>query len=103
MGSPILYEPDPEIERTFQLRRKTQRIEEQRREARRNSNMAECGQRRTLQDFVTPRVKGIGSSISRPAVNANNFELKPALISIVQQSQLGRTPLEDPNLQLSVF
>jgi len=44
MRKSILYEPNPEIERTFRLRRKKQRIEEQRREARRNSNMAEDDQ-----------------------------------------------------------
>jgi len=60
-------------------------------------------QRRMLRDFVTPRVQDITSSIAHPNVEANNFELKPALISIVQQSQLGSTPLEDSNLHLSVF
>jgi len=43
------------------------------------------------------------SSIALPAVDANNFELKSALISMVQQSQFGGTPLEEPNLHLSVF
>ena len=33
----------------------------------------------------------------------NNFELKPALISMVQQSQFGNTPMEDPNLHLTMF
>jgi len=41
-------------------------------------------QRRTLRDLVTPGVQGIASSIARPALDANNFELKPALISMVQ-------------------
>jgi len=98
----ILYEPDPEIERTFRLRRKKQRIEEQRHETRRNSNMAD-EERRTLHDFVTLGVQGIASSIARPAVDANNFELKLALISMMQQSQFDGTPLEDPNLHLLVF
>ena len=78
-----------EIEKTFHLGRKKQRTKEQRREERRNpSSMARRGgdQRRTLRDFVTPRVQGIASSTARPTVDANNFELKPALISIVQQS-----------------
>ena len=65
------------------MRRKTQRIEEQRCKVRRNSSMA-GEERRTLCDFVTPGVQGIASSIARPAADANNFELKPALISIVQ-------------------
>jgi len=60
-------------------------------------------ERRTLHDFVTPGVQGIASSIARPVVDAYNFELKPSLISMVQQSQFDRTPLEDPNLHLSVF
>ena len=55
-------------------------------------------ERRTLHGFVTPRVQGIASSIARLAADANNFELKPALISMVQQSLFGGTPLEDLNL-----
>jgi len=39
---------------------------------------------RTLWYFVTPLVQGIASSITRPRVEAHNFELKPALISMVQ-------------------
>ena len=80
--------------------------EEQRLKAQAGSSpMAGIGddQRRTLLDFLTPRVQGISSSIARPTIEANNFELKPALTSMVQQSQLGGTPLEDPNLHISVF
>jgi len=83
MQSLILYKPDPEIERTFHLRRKKRKIEEQRRKARRNSNMM-GEERRTLRDFITPGVQGIDSSIAQPAVDVNNFELKPAFISMVQ-------------------
>jgi len=43
-------------------------------------------QRRTLRDFVTPGVQGIASNITRPNVEVNNFELNPALSSILQQS-----------------
>jgi len=45
----------------------------------------------------------ITSSITRPTVKAHNFELKPALISMVQQSQLRGTPMKDSNLHLPVF
>ena len=67
--------------------------------------MAEGGdeQRRTLRDFVTPRVRGFASSIAHPNIEANNFELKPALISMVQHSQFGGSPLEVPNLHPSIF
>jgi len=87
MRSPFLYEPDPEIERTFRLRRNKKKIEEHRRKARRiSTNMVGGGgdQRRTLRDFVAPKVQGIASSIARPYVDADNFELKPVLISMVQ-------------------
>jgi len=60
-------------------------------------------ERRTLRDFIIPRVQWNASSIAQPAVDANNFELKPALISMVQQSLFSESPLEDPNLHLLVF
>jgi len=91
----FLYDCDPEIETTFRLRRKKQKVKEQRCEARRTSTNKEGGegdQRWTPRDFVTPRVHGIGSSIARPNVDAKNFELKPTLISMVQQSLFGGTP-----------
>jgi len=43
-----------------------------------------AGQRRTLRDFITCGVQGISSSIGRPIVEVNNFELTPALIPMVQ-------------------
>ena len=61
------------------------------------------GQRRTLWDFITPEVQGISSSISKPTVEVSNFELRPTLISMVQQSQFGGSPMEDLNLHLSIF
>ena len=102
----LLCEANPEIERAFHLRRMKQKIIEQIREVRRTStNMAGGGgdQRRTLRDFVVPRVQGIASSIAPPHVDANNFELQPALISMLQQYQFRGAPLEDPNLHLLIF
>ena len=105
MRSPFLYESNPEIKKTFHLKRKKQKVEEQRCKARRiPTNMGVGGgdQRRTLRDFVTPGVQGIASSIARPNVDANNFDLKQVLISVVQQSQFGGNSLTDPNLNRSV-
>jgi len=45
--------------------------------------MEEGDQRGILRDFVTPGVHEIASTITGPTVDADNFELKPALISIV--------------------
>jgi len=90
MQRSILYKSNHKIERTFRLKRKKQRSKEQRREAIGNPTRMAGGrddQRRTLRDFVTPGVQGIASSIARSTADANNFEFKPALISMVQQSQ----------------
>ena len=43
------------------------------------------------------------SGIRQPTVDANNFELKPALITMVQQHQFTGHPTEDPNEHLGRF
>jgi len=63
----------------------------------------EEAQRRTFRDFVTLGAHNRTPSITIPPVVANNFKLKPALISMVQQSQFGGSAMEDRNLHLSVF
>jgi len=105
MRSPFAYELDPEIEWTFRLRGKKQRLEKRHKAQEESAKMYTGGegQRRTLQDFITLGVQGISSSIARPTVEVNNFELRSALISMVQQSQFGGSPMEDPNLRLSIF
>ena len=90
-----LIEPDPEIERTFRARRQKQREEKERlKQLAANSQLSSAmaaredgaGDARILRDFVAPGLHEANSSIRRPAVEAHNFELKPALISMVQQS-----------------
>ena len=39
----------------------------------------------------------------QPSIEANNFELKPALITMVQQHQFTSHPSEDPNEHLGRF
>ncbi|MED6165994.1 hypothetical protein PIB30_104893, partial [Stylosanthes scabra] len=54
-------------------------------------NMADHtnNQRRTIADYQNPTTTSCGSSIVWPTVDANNFELKPALVQLVQQKQFG--------------
>ena len=59
--------------------------------------------RRALRDFALPSAQGSQTSITRPTVNANNFEIKPSLIQMVQQSQFGGNALDDPNAHLATF
>jgi len=95
-----LFEFNPEIERTFH---KLKRQRAQLIESEFSMTGGEAAQRRTLRDYVTSGVHSQTPGIMIPPVVAHNFELKPALISMVQQSQFGGSPMEDPNLHMSVF
>ena len=43
------------------------------------------------------------SVMGAPIVDANNLELKPALITMVRQNQFTGPPFEDPNVHLGKF
>ena len=105
-----LIPADTELERTLRSLRKTKRAE--------NSAMADErqdqteGQRTaarrppivdTMEDFWRPIIQDEYSAIRQPTVDANNFELKPALITMVQQQQFTGHPTEDPNEHLGRF
>jgi len=57
---------------------------------------------RTLRDYAIPSSDEPYSVIVYPTVE-DNFEIKPALIYLVQQNQFFRSPTEDPNLHISTF
>ncbi|MED6165853.1 hypothetical protein PIB30_103608 [Stylosanthes scabra] len=89
---------DPEIERTLRRFKKQSKLQQETLEEvshqgsimtdneNLNDNLNE-NQRRTLGDYTIPTTDSCGSSIVRPTVAANNFELKPSLIQLVQQDQ----------------
>jgi len=97
--------PNPEIERTFHRLKRRRQFGERFQEGTSIPAIAngEEVQRRALRDFVTPGVHGQTPSINVPPVVANNFDLKLALIFMVQQSQFNGSPMKDPNLHLSGF
>ena len=99
-----LFSADTELERTLRSLRKTKRaenatiaderhdqIEEQRTVTRRPHIID------TMGDLWRPIIQEEYSGIRKPIVDANNFELKPALITMVQQHQFTDHPTEDPN------
>ena len=57
----------------------------------------------TLGDYCRPSLNEIFLGIRHQPIDTNNFELKPALISMVHQQQFVRSPFEDPNGHLSNF
>ena len=80
----------PEIERFLHKRKRV---------ARNNTTMAEC----TLKEYATPSTEEPQAIIVYPTVEGNNFEIKPALLNLVQQNQFSGSPAEDPNLHISTF
>ena len=83
-GDEQLVPLDPEIDRTCRALRRLQLTEPgtiENNEQNENQNVHQ----RLLRDYAIPNAEGAGSSILRPPVNANNFELKPGLIQMVQQ------------------
>ena len=91
-----------EIERTLrQLRQENRRRGEVQPLEMANDNNQLPDAARALREFTVPFVSG--SAIRRPTIQANNFELKPALIQMVQTSQFGGYPNESPDEHIAVF
>ena len=66
--------------------------------------MASNEERRALRDYVNPSLIGATSCIILPTIQANNFELKPGLIQMVQNTcQFGSFPNDDPNKHITSF
>ena len=57
-----------------------------------------------MLDYARPSLDGTQSSITRPTVAANTFEIKPNIIQMVQQYvQFNGLPDEEPNAHLASF
>jgi len=83
-GNQNLVPFDPKIEATARWRGG-----EARRNERAKVAMVE-GDHRVLRDYALPQASGITSPIVSPAVEANNFQLNPVLISFIEWEQFGR-------------
>jgi len=58
---------------------------------------------RVLRDYAMSQASGITLFIVSPAIEANNFELSPALITFMEQDHFGEHPLENLNEHLRKF
>ncbi|KAL0420900.1 UNVERIFIED_CONTAM: hypothetical protein Slati_3112900 [Sesamum latifolium] len=60
--------------------------------------------KKSMMEYLFPTADGTISNIAKPAVQANNFEIKPAIIQIIRSSvQFSSLPDEDPNKHLANF
>ena len=60
--------------------------------------------KRTLMKYAQPSIDGTASCIKKLVVQANNFELKPSYVSMIQNSvQFHGLPSEDLNLYIAYF
>ena len=57
----------------------------------------------TMEDLWNSFIHNKYSAIKPPAVNANDFELKPSLITMIQQNQFTGHPTENPSEHLGRF
>ena len=105
-----LFPADTELERTLRILRKTKRVERATMTDERNDQTVEqrtaAGRphlQYTMEDFWRSIIQEEYSVVRQPTVDANNFELKPALITMVQQNQFTGHPTKDPNEHLGRF
>ena len=108
-GAADLPNYDPEIERTLQrirrgLREMALNANQNQEEGNvLNVNVEAPNNERPLFEYARPQVTGLHSSIRRPTVQANTFEIKPAIIQMIQSVQFSGLPSEDPNSHLVNF
>ena len=106
-----LFPLDIEIEKTLRNLKNVREVEKaamvEQREINQNIPIAATGgpqqRQRTMEDFWRPVIREEYSTIRKPPIKANNFELKPALITMVQQNQFIGHPSKDPNEHLGRF
>ena len=59
---------------------------------------------KSLGDYAVPQVDGVHSSIVRPTIQANTFEIKSAILQMIQTLiQFGGMPNDDPNAYIVIF
>ena len=56
-----------------------------------------------LGEFATPNDDYLRAPITQPAVKAENYEIKPNFLTLVQQNQFGGSASEDAGMHLNTF
>jgi len=107
-----LAPPVPELERFLYVRRRIHEYQQKYdipdifspSKPEEKPTMAEKGpHNRPLKFYATPSQQEPHNNIAAPTINRNDFELKPSLLSTVQQHQFAGNPTDDPNEHLTKF
>lgn len=93
----VVLDTNPKIERIF---RATRRLHGQQEADRELPAPIMVVDDKPLKDYAAPSAKELRYNIIRPLSDANNFELKPSLLSMIHQNQFEGMPMNDPNLHL---
>ena len=56
-----------------------------------------------LGEFATPNDDYLRAPITQPAVVAENYEIKPNLLNLIQQNQFSGSAYEDAGMHLNTF
>ncbi|XP_075500065.1 uncharacterized protein LOC142538636 [Primulina tabacum] len=100
--NPDLLIFDPKIERIARRLRKVRR-DEIKAMAENRDNQNELPREVPIREHFRPVINAHYSGIARGTIAANNLELKPALINMVQQNQFRGAATADPHLHLRTF
>ena len=106
LGATNLIPLDTEIERSCRQNRrraKEARLQPQETIAEELANAAPMEENRILLDYMIPTVTEHQSAIRKPTINAAHFELKPGILQMIQNSQFGGLPSEDPKEHVANF
>ena len=117
--SETLLEFDPEIERTFLKRRRELReigseVDQDQELLSTEQNFREelsvgeqvnskMGDQRSLRELWIPQDQSMATEMAPPVIQVSNFEIKPALITMVQHKQFSGSPMEDPHEHIRNF
>ena len=102
---------DTEIERTLRNLKKVRAVEAttmvEKKEGNQNVPIVAIDRpqqrKRIMEDFWRLVIREEYSAVRQPPIEANNFELKPTLITMVKQHQFTWHPCENPNEHLGRF
>ncbi|OMO62746.1 reverse transcriptase [Corchorus capsularis] len=98
--SQALIPYSPEIEKLCKFNRKQAKLEKQKQKEVMGDQEVDP---KPVGDYAIPSITNARTSIARPTIWAQNFEMKPGLITMVQQNPFDGRPTEDPFLHITNF